>query len=79
MQKKRSLIEIEIYLIATGDCRRRFHLLGDNTLLLIVGVQGACGGHRLLLELLRLSILAQILVRRGCACGNCGCCDIRST
>lgn len=67
------------YLIAAGDCRCRLHLLGDHALLLIAGVQGACGGHCLLLQLLRLGVLAQILVRGGCAGGDCGCGDIGAT
>lgn len=67
------------YLIAAGDCRRRLHLLGDNTLLLVIRIQGAGGGHCLLLELFRLGILAQILVRGGCACGDRSRCDIGAT
>lgn len=67
------------YLIAAGNCRCRLHLLRDNALLLIVRVQGAGGGHGLLLELFRLGVLAQILVRGGGACGDCGRCDVGAT
>jgi len=67
------------YLIPTGDRRRRLHLLGNDALLLLVGIVGAGGGHRLLLQLLRLGVLAQILVRGGGAGGDCGGRDIGAT
>lgn len=67
------------YLVATGHCRRRLHLLGDDALLLLGGIMGAGGGHRLLLQLLGLGILAQILVRGGGAGGDSGGRDIGAT
>jgi len=67
------------YLVPTGHRRRRLHLLGDDALLLLVGIVGAGGGHRLLLQLLRLGVLAQILVRGGGAGGDSGGRDIGAT
>jgi len=51
------------YLVPTGHRRRRLHLLGDDALLLLVGIVGAGGGHRLLLQLLGLGVLVQIFDR----------------
>lgn len=67
------------YLITASHGGRCLHLLRHNALLLLGGIVSTCGGHRLLLQLLRFGLITQILVCGGRSCGDRRGGDIRAT